>query len=390
MKIFNFEFGGGAEPQQEEQETSTAMDFMSNVAVGDRDLSKPYINENYVTNRGMVHFDLDNAYPTLINNFYVSSSIHATCVNFKTSAVIGGGYEWENYENLTDEAKKDLKLFEIRHFRPHYRQFVKDFIKHNRAYILVIKKGDSIKTKRIDPENVRCGLRRIFSENTTFYVSDDFLAAQKVHEIPTYIEGSDAEYQMIELRGHTGGSMTYPLPDYIGSGNWIYLDGEISYLYKQGIVNSINPSMIVKFPFDTSPEQKNKIKRMLETQGKGAKNMGRIFTFFKPKAMLPEIETVATTQNDKLYTQVSKEIKDNIAIAHQIDPAIIGVKVGGKLGNSEELKMQYQLFEKNWRMPNTDLIQSFFNDYARFFGITQKLVLKKFNIIDEEIKEVES
>ena len=366
---------------------------MGNVAVGDRALSKPYIDDNYVGGGGVVYFGEDNLYPNLLNNLYRSSPIHATCINFKTNALCGGGFEFEGYDGATLDQKKEIKKLEIRlKLKSLIRGISQDFIKHGRACVLLTyseEKRCYVKARLIDPENVRNNRVGIMDDAPTkYFISDDWRRYGTLKEVSAYRVGCKDKYQMLELRTNTAGMKTYPLPDYVSNGNWTYLDGEISYLYKQGIVNSINPSMIFKFPFETTPGQKQKIRRMLETVGKGAKNMGRILTFYKPKDQQPEIETVSTTQNDKLYAQVSKEIKDNIAISHQIDPAVIGVHVSGKLGNSEELKMQYQLFEKNWVMENRSTVEEFINDiWVGVFKIQNKIKLKRFNIIDEEIVE---
>lgn len=367
--------------------------FLARINVGDRDLSKPIINDDYIIGNGMVYFGEDNLFPNLINNLYLSSSIHATCINFKTSAIMGGGYEWEGVNNDDLSVLKNIKKFErITKFKKLIKTITKDFIKHNRAIILLRydkKEQKYVSAKVLDPENVRNDKVGVFKDLKLYFISDDFTKFNTVKEVKPYSPDCVDEWQILELRGETGGSPTYPLPDYVANGNWTYLDGEISYLYKQGIVNSINPSMIFKFPFETTPEVKSKIKKMLTFTGKGAKNMGRIFTFFKPKDQQPEIETVQTTSNDKLYSQVSKEIKDNIIISHQLNPSIIGVKVAGQLGNTEEIRVSYQIFEKNWVMENRYIIESFINELVFIFGLNAKFVFNTFNIIDDEIVETD-
>lgn len=378
-------FNSNKKPQGETVVT-TSQDFLSQIAVGDRDLSKPFIDDHYVHNNGMVYFGHDNLYPNLLNNLYLSSSIHSTCVNFKTNTIIGGGWSWKDYDSLSGQHKMDLKSWVAKHkFNDLIEQIAKDWVKHNRVYILLkFKEGKVVKSKLVDPANVRNDSRGIFKDVERYFISDDFSRGITRKEVKPYHMTCKDEWQMLELTGKTGGSMTYSLPDYIAAGNWLYLDGEVSYLYKQGIVNSINPSMIFKFPFETTPEVKSKIRNMLTKSGKGAKNMGRVFTFFKEKEQQPEIETVKTTNNDKLYSQTSSEIKDNIAIAHQLDPSMIGVKVAGKLGNSQELRIQYEVFEKNWVIKNRRIIQEFVNKFAQITEAHGKIEINRFSIIDDD------
>ena len=389
MGLFNF----NSSSETTEKPQGESMDFVTQINVGDRDLSKPYIDDRMVGYMGMVYFGEDNLFPNLTNNLYLSSPIHAACINFKTSAICGAGYEFKGYENLSLEKKKELKIFENRvKLKKLIKTITKNYVKHNRAHILLKYSKEEkryTQAKLIDPEKVRNDQVTIFKDVTKYFISDGFEYHNLIKTITPYSPTNKDEWQMLELRGETGGSPTYPLPDYVSNGNWTYLDGEISYLYKQGIVNSINPSMIFKFPFDTNPETKAKIKRMLTTMGKGAKNMGRILTFFKPKAQQPEIETIATTQNDKLYKQVSQEIKDNIAISHQMNPSLAGVVTAGKLSNDSETKTYYQLFEKNWVIENREIVEDFLNDFCRIFDITEKLELNRFQLIDDEIVEVD-
>ena len=356
-------------------------DFLTNIPVGDRDLSKPFINDSYVDRNGSIRFGVDNLYPELINNLYLTSSIHSACINYKTNSIIGGGYNLKDYETSGFNDKMELKKFKIRNnFDNNFEIIVKNFIKHGRSPILIKfnDKGHPISFKVLDPSNVRSGRSGIFVDIERYFISDDWQLKRNVMEVKPYSPSCKDTYQLFELRGHTGGSKTYPLPEYVANSNWTYLDGEISYLYKQGIVNSINPSMIFKFPFETTPEQKSNIKRMLTTLGKGAKNMGRIFTFWKDQS--PEIETVQTSSNDKLYREASSEIKDNICFAHQINPAIMGVARGGQLGNVQELEVSYNIFKRNWVKPNKHKIELFINDIFDIFKINYE-----FEILDDDI-----
>lgn len=365
---------------------------IGNISVGDRDLSKPFIDDNYVVGNGRVYFGEDDLYPSLLNNLYRSSPIHATCINFKTNSIVGGGYEFDGYDNASVDVKKKIKVLEIRHkIKKTNRKIVKDFIKHGRACILLkySEKGKRyVKSIVIDPENVRNDRVTIWDDKPEkYFISEDFKRYGAQKTIRPYSPGRKDVWQMLELRTDTAGLKTYPLPDYISNGNWVYLDGEISYLYKQGIVNSINPSMIFMFPFGTNATTKRSFRNMLIQSGKGARNMGRVLAFWRPKDQLPEIKTVQTTQNDKLYTQVSSEIKDNIAMSHQMDPAIIGVKTSGKLGNAQELRMQYSIFEKNWVMENTETVEDFMNDFLRILDCPLDFKYKKFDIIGDLIEE---
>lgn len=379
MGLFNFNKKASEPTEPSNENIGDEMAFLAHVNVGDRDLSKPYIDERRVGAGGYVYFGQDNLYPEIYNNLYVGSGLHSACVNFKTNSIVGGGYEWTGVEKMTLDKQKAIRKLEIKlGLKKLMRTIAKDFIKHNRAYVLLRYDKDEnayIKAKSVDPSKIRKSFVGTFSFDTpVYFFSEDYSRMISTKKIDAYYPGCKSEWQLMELQGETGGSDTYPLPDYNGGLNWIFLDSEISYLYKQGIVNAINPSLIFKFPFETTPQVKNKINATLKKQGVGAKNMGKIFTFFKPKEQQPEIETVKTSNNDKLYKGTSEEIKDNISYSHQMDPVLIGVAKSGKLGNTQEIETSYTIFEKNWVMTNREIVEDFINDIIDAVGRKDKII----------------
>ena len=398
MGLFNFNKKALEPTEPSNENIGGEMAFLAHVNVGDRDLSKPYIDEHRVGAGGYVYFGADNLYPEIYNNLYVGSGLHSACVNFKTNSIVGGGYEWIGVEKMTLDKQKAIRKLEIKlNLKKLMRTVAKDFIKHNRAYVLLrYDKNENtyIKAKAVDPSKIRKSFVGTLSFDTPkYFFSEDYSRMISTKTIDAYYPGCKSEWQIMELMGETGGSDTYALPDYNGALNWIFLDSEISYLYKQGIVNSINPSLIFKFPFETTPQVKNKINSTLKKQGVGAKNMGKIFTFFKPKDQQPEIETVQTTNNDKLYKGTSEEIKDNIAYAHQMDPVLIGVAKAGKLSNTQEIETSYSIFEKNWVMLNRSVIEDFINDVVDAVGRKDKIIedisLNRYDLFEHLTKKEE-
>ena len=61
---------------------------------------------------------------------------------------------------------------------------------------------------------------------------------------------------------------------------------------------------------------------------------------------MPQIEVMKTTDNHKLFEQTSKEQKEEISISHNINPALMGVRIAGSLGASEEIEFSAKQFEK--------------------------------------------
>ena len=140
---------------------------------------------------------------------------------------------------------------------------------------------------------------------------------------------------------------------YISANNWIFLDGESSILHKSNIQESIFPSLVVKRPKRfASTEEADEFKEAL-TRKKGAGEAGFVWVLTADnRDLLPDIEVVQTSNNDKLMMQTDERMDARICQAHQIDPIIMGIRVSGKLGSGMEVGQAYATFEKNWVMPN--------------------------------------
>jgi hypothetical protein len=57
------------------------------------------------------NFGVDNLYPEMLNQMYYSSPLHGAIVDFKTNAVIGGGFALKT-DLLTTVEKLELYTFE--------------------------------------------------------------------------------------------------------------------------------------------------------------------------------------------------------------------------------------------------------------------------------------
>lgn len=60
--------------------------------VGGGNLSLPYVNGRHSTG-GHIPFGIDNMYPELLNQMVFSSPLHGAIIDYKTNAVIGGGFD---------------------------------------------------------------------------------------------------------------------------------------------------------------------------------------------------------------------------------------------------------------------------------------------------------
>ena len=346
-------------------------------------LSLPFVSDKYQS-MGYIPFGVDNLYPQYLNQMYYVSPLHSAICTFKINSATGGGYELLA-DGLTAKEQVDLYAFERRFkFKKHQKAVALDIVVHGRVYFLLkLKNGNVIDVTRIGAEKVR-----LDKSKSTYSINDDWEYSQNIKFVKPYTrECKDGEYLYVWERNALGQDY-YPLEPYTSALNWIYLDGEMSYLHKSNIQNSVFPSFVMMFPKKPqSPEEMELVKQTINKM-KGAENAGKAAAFFaNNKDQLPELVTVPTNSNDQLFIQTDGRIDEKICQAHQIDPLIMGIRVSGKLGSGMELEQSYQTFEKNSIIPLRNDIEEVFNDLLDIAGIKAQYVCQEYRIIGNQIVE---
>lgn len=379
MKLFGFNISRDSAPES----PSTGKWAFSTpfLKVGKNNLSLPYINRWY-TLQGIVQFGEDNLYPQILNQLYYTSPIHSQCIDFITNTIIGGGYEWD--EVATPQEKVEIKTFErVNRFKKLSRLLTRDWVIHRRITVVVKRINDkTFKLIRLDPSSIRNNP----GAGEYVYSSDWSRGMLETKTYKKWHEGCKLEESLYVYEDNTPGADIYPIPGYTSALNWAFLDGEISYFHKNNLQNSIFPSIVIRRPKDFSTiEEIEQFKAMITDQ-KGASAAGKVLVLTgNGKDDMPEFQSVSVNQNDKLFEVVATQTRENIAMAHGLNPAIIGIKTEGSLGNSQELKMAYTIFEKNVVMPMRDIVDEFLNDLIAIGGVKSNITINDFQIVDDEI-----
>jgi len=172
--------------------------------------------------------------------------------------------------------------------------------------------------------------------------------------------------------------------------NFAFLSGELSYLQKSNIQNSIFPSFAMMFP--KKPQGKEEMQLIKDTveKAKGAANGGKAIAFFaNNKESLPELVNIPTNSNDDLFRGTSELITEQICFAHTIDPILLGVRTTGSLGSGSDIKQAYIIFEKNVVAPIRESVTDIMNMILKIADIDTKMEIVNFQIINETITIVE-
>ena len=354
--------------------------------VGRGNLTLPYVNGRYSTNM-WVRFGTDNLYPQMLNQMYYSSPLHGAIVDYKTNAVIGGGFNLTT-DKLTPQEKLEMFTFEKKANLKHtVKAVTKQLIIHNRVYFKLYfgEKKKLIKIENVSPDKVR-----ISRFGDMYYLCNDWSTNIDVQEIKPYHITCKDECQLYSYEVQSVGQDFYSLPTYSSALNFAFLSGELSYFAKSNIQNSVFPSFAMMFPKrPQSEEEKHMIKETIDRL-KGAANAGKAVAFFANSAdQLPKIESLPTNGNDKLFHEASALNTEQICFSHTIDPILMGIRTTGSLGNGSDIKQAYVIFEKNVVMELRQQVTTIFNEILTIARIPAEFTINNYQIIGDTIIEVD-
>lgn len=347
--------------------------------VGTGNLSLPYVrgygSEMYV------RFGNDNLYPQLINQMFYQSPLNGSIINFKTNATIGGGYELICADESAAQKVKEYSFIKKNKFNKLVRQMTSDLIMHGRIAFIIDPTGKDITIKRVGPEKVRNN-----SSKTIYTICDDWMLSSGMYSLPAYNPGLTCKSLFVFEIDGTAGQDIYPIPQYCSALNDSFLDGEMSYLQKSNIINSIFPSFMIKLAKKFgSQDEIDQFKNTIE-KAKGAPAAGRIMTFVaNTPEQLPTIESIPTNQNDKIFDSTLQRVDANICRAHSIDPLLMGIRVSGSLGNGNELSQSYTIFEKNVIMPLRAMVEECADELLSIAGVNSTIKINNFQIVNDVI-----
>ena len=354
--------------------------------VGSNNLSLPYVNGRHQI-AGYIPFGTNNLFPELLNQLYYTSPLHGAIVDFKTNAIVGGGYTLETAKMTADDKLKLYTFEKKMKLNKTSKAIAQQLIVHHRVYFKLCynKKGELYKIENVSPEKVRVSRDRI-----TYFMCDDWssridvIPIKKAHPTNTDLE------QLYVYEIMTLGQEWYSLPQYTSALNFAFLSGELSYFAKSNIQNSVFPSFAMMFPKrPQSEEEKHMIKNTIDRL-KGAANAGKAVAFFANSAdQLPKIEALPVNNNDKLFHEASALNTEQICFSHTIDPILMGVRTTGSLGGGADIKQAYVVFEKNVVMPLRDQVEEIVNELLTLAKIPSTYMLNNFQIINETIVEIE-
>ena len=322
---------------------------------------KEYQERSYAerpSNQGWVSYGDDNLFPQYLIDLYKSSATHNALCTSIAYMIFGDGVQADTLEarlkieewGLQDEVRKaclDLKIqggFAL-------------------EVVYSIDRTTISKVRHCPFENVRSAEVDEDEKVDFLYYSKDWSDKREEPQlVKTFDPEQSVEYpvQILYVKPFSPGSYYYPKPDYIGSIDYIELDKEIGKYHINNIKNGLAPSFTIHFKNGVpAQEERRRIRNDIERQLAGATNAGKfIVTYSDSPDRKPDFEPFPLSDADKQYQFLSTEVSDKIMVGHRVvSSAMFGVKTAGQLGNTQELEIASELFDRQVIKPYQRIVK---------------------------------
>lgn len=305
-----------------------------------------------------VNWGLNNQYPAFILDLYHQSAIHSAIVNQKTNYIIGNGLKI----NATTDI--DININPSDSLKEFTSKIVKDYLIFNAFAVEVISNvfGEPVEFHHVPVHKLRMN-----KSKTKFWFCEDWLLSRKYITYDRYSTriANDGTSKIFYFDGYFPSiNNTYTTPEYAGTIKAIVTDVAIKDFNLNNIKNHFSPSTIITFfnGANVSEEVKKQTVEEIDTKFRGESGMKYIIDFQGKDGKPAEIKQLSSNDWDKAYLQVAENNINDILIGHQVqNPTLFAIQTAGKLGNTQELEVSYEIFKNNYIQVKRDELEAAFN-----------------------------
>lgn len=218
-----------------------------------------------------------------------------------------------------------------------------------------------------------------------FYISSDWVlykkGAHKPYFMPAFdIDRNDPE-QVMFVKTYTPGFEWYTLPDWIAIKNWVYVDRAISVFHKKNLDNGLSPSFVCVHKNQPPKEARDAFAQKMDANFAGATNAGKVINVYaESPELVPEFIPIELNGTDKRFQELVKQVDGEIVRGLKFTQAVAGLEIAGKLGSSNEINEQLEMFNVTVIEPLQRVINDNFNYLASINGFPQIMKLQPYEM----------
>jgi DNA-binding Lrp family transcriptional regulator len=340
-----------------------------------------------VKNKDYILYGDNNLYPDYLLELFTRCSKHNAIVTGKAQMIKGRGWDVNDqlltfinkpnaYENLNDILYKsaiDLELFG--------------------GFALQITW--SIASKKIAIiSHLDFSKLRVTKDGDYLYCEDwtDYKKVKnETKRYPAYNTKNPTGTQILYYMQYRPSLKYYPIPDYVGSVSAIETDIEINNFHLNNIRQGFSGGTLINFNSGANPpvELQREISKRIKEKYQGTDRAGAVIvTFSDGKDKEPSVMSLSPSELDKQFTLLKESTTQEIFVGAKVtSPTLFGIATAGALGQRNEMKDAFEMFQNNYIAHRQFIFEQVFNDLAAVNGYPKELKIIPTQQINSQLSE---
>ena len=232
--------------------------------------------------------------------------------------------------------------------------------------VLVRKSGkEIISVQAVSPRQMRIGKLNSKNEIDHFILRPTFVRGsgklfdKTERKVPVFELDKNQKESLLYIKNPATENDFYGTPNYIGAYNFIEADYKFGVTIHNAAENGFQPKVMATFVGrNMSDEQKETHADAFKDNFSGSDRELAIVNYVRREEEMPKIDKLQIENLDKTISTMADLNDAKILTAHSVtNPALFGVMVSGKLGNSgTELESAYNVFRATEMIPDRNLL----------------------------------
>lgn len=332
---------------------------------------------------GYMQYGQNNDYPQYLLDLFNKSAKHNAIIRGKVNYIVGNG--WAGEQDMVKKVNRDETLNDLT------KKVALDLELFGGAYIQVIWSvmgGQVAELWHCDYTKIRTN-----KDNTQFWYKEDWKATRNQEQAEIYNAFNPANPQGVQIlyvKEYRPGMNVYSLPGYFGALNYIESDVEVSKHVLGNAQTGFSASKLITLPNgEPSPEEKRLVSKQFDNMYTGADGKKYLLAFVNDLTRKPIVDDLGASDLTKEdFGRVDELIQTNIFSGHQItSPDLFGIAVPGQLGNRQQLRDSYEIFNNTYVRYKQMQIEGVFNMLGQYAGVTEELKLQPVDPIGIDFSE---
>jgi DNA-binding MarR family transcriptional regulator len=332
---------------------------------------------------GYMQYGQNNDYPQYLLDLFNKSAKHNAIIRGKVNYIVGNG--WAGEQDMVKKVNRDETLNDLT------KKVALDLELFGGAYIQVIWSvmgGQVAELWHCDYTKIRTN-----KDNTQFWYKEDWKATRNQEKAEIYNAFNPANPQGVQIlyvKEYRPGMNVYSLPGYFGALNYIESDVEVSKHVLGNAQTGFSASKLITLPNgEPSPEEKRLVSKQFDNMYTGADGKKYLLAFVNDATRKPIVDDLGASDLTKEdFSRVDELIQTNIFSGHQItSPDLFGIAVPGQLGNRQQMRDSYEIFNNTYVRYKQMQIDGVFNMLGQYAGVTEELKLQPVDPIGIDFSE---